>query len=267
VACSSLRALVVTGLAFVVAVLVAAVVMDDEPSSEPPPRAPSPQQAPLGGSVLFRGDFNTGDLSQWGVVHSQTPDRVTVGTSRPPPHEGAYHARFEVRPGDGREGEGNRAEVTAPQPAGWFAEGQERWIRQSVYVPSQTLEKSWKLITQYSANGVGSPALAMFLVGGSRPRFELRHGDSSTTDWVGPKLQFDRWYDIAVHVRYSSSPTTGFIEVYLEGAKQTLTNSQTRRHRTTMEHGKAYLKVGIYRNASHSTTNVVYHDNVVVSGP
>lgn len=264
---SSLRALVVTGLAFGVAMVVTAVVMNDQPLSEPPPRAPSPHQSRLGGSVLFSGDFNTGDLSQWGVVHSQTADRVTVGTSNPSPFEGVYRARFEVRPGDGVEGEGNRAEVTAPQPAGWFAEGQERWVRQSVYVPSQTLESDWKLITQYSANGVGSPALAMFLVGGSSPHFELRHGDSSTTDWVGPKLKFDRWYDIAVHVRYSSSPATGFIEVYLEGAKQTLTNGQTRRHRTTMEHGKAYLKVGIYRNASHSSNNVVYHDNVVVSGP
>jgi hypothetical protein len=264
-ASSWLRVPVAAALA-VAGVVLAAVVVDDEPSPEPgPARTAGP--FPSGSRLLFGGDFDTGDLSQWGVVHSEAADRVTVGMSGPSPREGGYRGRFEVRPGDVGSDSGNRAEVTAPRPGGWFAEGQERWIRQAVYVPSQTLERRWRQVTQYSANGVGSPAVALFLVGGTRPRFEVRHGDSSTTDWVGPTLRFDRWYDIAVHMRYSSNRSSGFIEIYLDGVRQKLTNRRTRRYRTTREHGKAYLKVGLYRDAAHSTTNVVYHDNVRVHGP
>jgi Polysaccharide lyase len=252
------RAAIVVAVALAIALtsVLAALALIDEPSEE------------SSGGVLFRGDFETGDLSQWGPVQAEASDRVTVGADGPEPLEGRFHGRFEVRPGDtGGEAGGNRAEVTPPKEVPRFEEGDERWIRDSVYVPRQTLDTPWRQVVQYSANGEGSPAVALFLDtdGESRPRLELRHGDSSTKDWVGPTLAFDRWYEISVHLNYSSDPSAGFVEVYLDGKKQTLTNGQTRRYRATMEHGEAYLKVGIYRDPSHDSTDVVFHDDVVIS--
>ena len=64
------------------------------------------------------------------------------GHSGPAPFQGSHRARFEVRPGDESAG-GNRAEVTGPN----FSEGDERWIRQAIYVPSGTAtESGWRLV-------------------------------------------------------------------------------------------------------------------------
>ena len=225
------------------------------------PRSPAPPQ-PFGGAVLFRGDFDTGDTEQFRNVQS-APGRVTVGTSDPAPFEGSHRARFEVRPGDESAG-GNRAEVTGPS----FEESSERWIRQAIYVPTGTAtERGWRLVMQFHAFGGGSPPLAVFLESGASPRFEVGHGDSSTFDWHGPGIQRNRWYDIALHVRFSPNPSEGFVEVYFNGRRQRLTNGQTRRYRATSEEGGAYYKTGIYRSDSIDQTDVVYHDNVVISAP
>ncbi len=230
------------------------------PAPSPPPAAP--RSGPLGGAVLFRGDFDTGDASQFRNVQS-APGRVTVGTGNPAPFEGSHRGRFEVHPGDEAAG-GNRAEVTGPS----FDEGSERWIRQAIYVPTGTAtESGWRLVMQFHSYGGGSPPLALFLDAGARPSFELGHGDSSTFDWNGPAIQRNRWYDVALHVRFSSNPSVGFVEVYLDGRRQTLTNGRTRRYRATSEAGGAYYKTGIYRSDSIAQTDVVYHDNVLISAP
>ena len=226
------------------------------------PRRPAPPSRPFGGAVLFRGDFDTGDAEQFRNVQAEQ-GRVTVGTGNPAPFQGSHRARFEVRPGDESAG-GNRAEVTGPS----FPEGSERWIRQAIYVPSGTAtERGWRLVMQFHAFGGGSPPLAVFLDSGPNPRFEVGHGDSSTFDWHGPAIQRNRWYDIALHVRFSPNASEGFVEVYFEGRQQRLTNGQMRRHRATSEDGGAYYKTGIYRDDDIDQTDVVYHDNVLISAP
>jgi hypothetical protein len=224
------------------------------------PRPPAPN--PFGGRVLFRGDFDSGDAGQFRNVQSES-GRVTVGTGNPAPFEGSHRARFEVRRGDEAAG-GNRAEVTGPS----FEEGSERWIRQAIYVPGGTAtESGWRLVMQFHAFGGGSPPLAVFLESGRDLSFEVGHGDSSTFDWRGPRIQRNRWYDIALHVRFSPNPSVGFVEVYFNGRRQRLSNGRTRRYRATSEDGGAYYKTGIYRDDDINQTDVVYHDNVVISAP
>jgi Polysaccharide lyase len=225
------------------------------------PRPPAPSN-PFGGRVLFRGDFDTGNAEQFRNVQSER-GRVTFGAANPSPFEGSHRARFEVRPGD-EAASGNRAEVTGPS----FEEGSERWIRQAIYVPSGTAtERGWRLVMQFHAFGGGSPPLAVFLESGRDLRFEVGHGDSSTFDWRGPRIQRNRWYAIALHVRFSPNPSQGFVEVYFNGRRQRLTNGRTRRYRATSEDGGAYYKTGIYRDDDIDQTDVVFHDNVVISAP
>jgi hypothetical protein len=227
-----------------------------------PARSAARRLRPLGGRVLFRGDFDSGDAEQFRNVQSE-PGRVTFGRRNPAPFEGSHRARFEVRPGDESAG-GNRAEVTGPS----FDEGSERWIRQAIYVPRGTArERGWRLVMQFHAFGGGSPPLAVFLESGANPRFEVGHGDSSTFDWRGPRIRRNRWYNIALHVRFSPNSSEGFVEVYFNGRKQRLTNGKRRRYRATSEEGGAYYKTGIYRDDDIDQTDVVYHDNVVISAP
>jgi Polysaccharide lyase len=249
-------------------------------SNPPPPPAPvndetnaPPPPSPLsggtcGGIPVVRGTFNDSIDPPFIRTHAEAPDRITRVTS--PVAEGSHAGRFEVRPGDVA-AEGNRAEVvvtfynSASNPG--FAEGAEGWVCSWVYIPDGTATTSgWRIIHQQTGNGLGSPPVATFL--DTNPlSFRIGHGDSSTTDWRSAPIARNRWYHLATHLRASSNPSVGFVEVYLNGQIQTLMNGQTRRYRVTRENNRAHTFVGLYRSDSVGQTDVLYHDNIVVAGP
>src|SRR5690606_34275547 len=73
-----------------------------EPSDPPePPDPPDPPEPPPG-DIIFNGDFETGDLSQWRTIQRCTNDRILVYSAEtapagaPPPRQGRYAARFRV---------------------------------------------------------------------------------------------------------------------------------------------------------------------------
>jgi len=65
-------------------------------------------------------------------------------------------------------------------------------------------------------------------------------------------------------VNLSQNPSTGFVEVWLDGAQQILANGQTRMYGETIQAAQAYLKAGIYRSKSSTGTSIVEHDAIVV---
>jgi Polysaccharide lyase len=73
-------------------------------------------------------------------------------------------------------------------------------------------------------------------------------------------LRLDHWYDFVVHVRWSSKPSLGFVEVWIDGAR-VLPRIATP---TLYEGQGAYLKQGFYRAPSPLTTTV-YHAGTRVS--
>jgi Polysaccharide lyase len=241
--------------------------LTDNDGTTPPPPAPL-SSGTCGGTPVVRGTFNDSIAPPFIRTHAAAPDRITAVTS--PVAEGSHAGRFEVRPGDVA-AEGNRAEVvvtfhnSASNPG--FAEGAEGWVCSWVYIPDGTATTSgWRIIQQQTGNGVGSPPVATFL--DTNPlRFRIGHGNSSTTDWTSAPIERNRWYRVATHLRASSNPSVGFVEVYLNGQIQTLTGGQTRRYRVTREHNRAHTFVGLYRSSSVPQTDVVYHDDIVIGRP
>ena len=98
---------------------------------------------------LFRGDYETGNFSQWSAIQA-LPGDVTIASS--PVRQGSYSARFQVNPGDnplnccaGSE----RSEVYASTGE---AAGTESWWAWSTYFPSDFTyvpNTSWNIFTQW----------------------------------------------------------------------------------------------------------------------
>jgi hypothetical protein len=207
--------------------------------------------------VLFKGDFENG-FSGWYV--QSLPGRATLVSSNV--FQGAQAARFEVRQGDVEPDTGSqRSEVSG----GTFYEGQDLYINDAFRVPSgvNTYSTAWQLIQQlHEYNWSGSPGMAVFL--NNSHYLRLGPGNSSFTFWRGPQLALDRWYDLTYRVKLSQDSSVGFVEVWLNGVPQTLTNGQTRMYGRTIQAVKAYLKAGIYRASSSTGTSVVEHDDILV---
>jgi hypothetical protein len=229
-----------------------------EPSPEPEPE-PAPQPAPApapSGTVFFSGDFDAG-FKSWYV--QSLSSRATLFSSGA--FEGGQAARFEVRQGDVEPDTGSqRSEVSGPI----FKEGQDLYIRDAIRVPAtNTYSAPWQIIQQlHEEDWSGSPGMAVFL--DNSRALKLGAGDGSPTFWQSVPLQSNRWYDLVYRVKLSRDAKAGFVEVWLDGAPQSLANGQTRIYGQTIQAAEAYIKAGIYRSKSSSGTSVVEHDAIVV---
>ena len=131
---------------------------------------------------------------------------------------------------------------------------------------------AFQVISQWHSRADGRPPVAMFVENDNLLLMVHPHraaGDqiSFVRAWQGP-VKRGTWRDIKMHVKWSGSDSVGFIELWIDGARQTLTgNTQTLRIRTLIPGISNYFKQGYYRAASVGGTGVVYHDNFRMSAP
>lgn len=219
------------------------------------------------GELVWSGDYQTGDFKQWYRLQA-VPGDATIVTS--PSHGTRYTARFVVGPGDDPiSSKGERAEVRASQKQTGAYAGRERWYAWSTLFPANgglpASSSSWNIFTQWhQTRSDGCPPNIAFQADTSHapPAIKLRvlggilSGCTPSNKVLRRPvaLRVDHWYDFRVHVKWSSNPSAGFIEGWIDGVKA------IRRLRTaTLYKGEgAYLKQGFYR-AGSSLTSTVFH--------
>jgi hypothetical protein len=159
-----------------------------------------------------------------------------------------------VRQGDDPiDSSGNRNEMIrlTYEPAG--SEYYYRWS--TMFAPDFPAPATWQLFTQWHHSGPnGSPPV----------EFVVNNGNillycSSREVWRTPLVR-GVWNDFVFHAKWSSSSSTGFVELYHNG-KLVL----PKRYCATQFSGQTnYLKVGLYRNDTIGPTGIVYHDNWIM---
>ena len=222
----------------------------------PPPAAPAPAVRPRG-DLVFNGDFETGDLTQWDEDRTQSvgSDRLRVVTD--PVRQGRYALRVEVREGDDPIGSGNpRAELLRKSQRD--PEGSVRYYAWSTLVSSEyPVEESWQVFLQFKQEASGSPPV-QFGAGGGDIGFSVDGGE--VEGWHGP-LVTDRWYDFVLGAKWSPDPSVGWLELWVNGRLVA-----PRRNFPTMyrdDEGRTlpnYVKLGYYRSEDIERPGVIYHD-------
>ncbi len=209
--------------------------------------------SPALGKVVWRGDFETGDLSQWTKAQSVAPDRLQV--VRSPVAEGRYALKATVKQGDDPiNASGNRNELVH---LSYEPEGSEYFYRWStMFAPSYPSAKTWQLFVQWHHSGSsGSPPVELVVHG---EQMQLKVDGARRVLWTAP-LERGRWHDFVMHVKWSSNPRVGFIELWHDGRLE-LPRTYVA---TQFEGQRNYLKMGLYRNASIAADGVVFHDGMV----
>jgi hypothetical protein len=208
-------------------------------------------QVATGSSVVWRGDFETGDRSQWTRAQMVSADRLEGVTS--PRREGRYALKATVRQGDDPiKASGNRNELVYMSREPVNSEFYYRWS--TMWAPDYPIEKTWQLFTQWHHEGdTGSPPVEFFVYG---EEIRLRIGGvNGPTVWT-TRLVRGEWQDFIFRVKWSPDPNVGFVELYHNGRLVL-----PRRNIATQYRGQLnYLKIGLYRNSTISRTGVVYHD-------
>jgi uncharacterized protein (TIGR03382 family) len=202
-------------------------------------------------SVVWKGDFETGNLSQWTRAQSVASDRLQVVSDVV--REGSYALKTTVHQGDDPiNASGNRNEVVYMTDE---APGTEYFYKWSTLFPEDYPSMdTWQLFAQWHQGGCcGSPPLEFYVVG--EAMFMRVGGINGQVLWQSPLVR-GHWNDFVLHVKWSSDPSVGFVEMYKDGelvVPKTMAATQFSGDRN-------YLKLGLYRNDTISQVGVVYHD-------
>ena len=222
------------------------------PGQPLPSGQPLPQADP---ELLFAGDFDTCDLSQW--PHRQDGGRQDIAAVSSPlatPGSGCS-GRFNTGRGDQIGDTSPRNELYRPRDAVCCNEGDERWIRWQV-----RLDRDWRYgspdafstILQFKSDDA-SPGQMSFILFGDR--LALRRGDER---W-STRLTRGRWHDFLLHVVFSARARRGRARLWHDGRRQSVNGG--RRFATLANRRGAYLKLGLYRSASLPRASL-HHDGL-----
>lgn len=232
----------------------------------------APTKAPANGegTIHWIVNYETGDLSQWSEVHTGgTWGNSSVEVVTSPVRNSKYAAKFTVNAGGG--GVSQRAEVSATQQQTGGYPGQEWYYSWSVLVPSvpnaTTGWAEWTLITQWmDLLYQCSPPLQVDIEPGPPLHYTLnstlldnKNGCAPlgpSREWDLGQLQYNKWDDFTIRIKWSDDPSVGFVEMWRNGVKVvSLTHV-----RTLDTSGGVYMEQDLYR-PSLSGTNVIYFED------
>lgn len=207
--------------------------------------------APAFAAVQWRGDFETGDLSQWTSKQIVSADRIQIVND--PVRQGQHAVRVLVHKGDDPiNASGNRNELVYDPPE---KEGSESWFRwQTMFAPDFPSANTWQLFAQWHQpeDCCGSPPVQFYAEG---EEIKLTLSTAETLVWKAPLVR-GVWHDFIVHVKFSDDPKVGFLELWYDG-EHVLPKTYAATRANT------YLKLGLYRDEVIAQDGVVYQDGMM----
>jgi hypothetical protein len=238
------------------------------PARRPGP-ARSPKRAPIspiGGLTPFRGDWETGDASQWyGLKCADVSRQFRIVTS--PVRQGRYAARFEVAPGDKPSSTGERCEAYRHYD-GDEASGQDSYYAWSTLFPTDWSEPSkYGMMLQFHSVWPVPPPLEVSMRGDSAYVIARGHDayDYESHRWdILPTLGKGKWNDFIMYVSWRVDGGAVKIWHRVEGESAFRVVLDKTNVPTVMTvngvPGKNYVRYGLYRGSGGTNTNVLYQD-------
>lgn len=207
-----------------------------------------------GATVLWRGDLETGDRSQFSHEDMVSADRLQV--MRDPVAQGEYALKVTVVQGDNPNGaSGNRNEMVKMTND---PEGSEYYYSWSTFFPNDYPSvNTWQVFAQWHhPTCCGSPPIAFYTYG-DQIRLDMgATGDyRGFTPWWTPLIR-GRWSKFTAHIHWSADASLGWMEVFYNGK---LAMPRTYGFTGAL----TYLKMGLYRDASVWQTESIYQDGMV----
>ena len=183
--------------------------------------------------------------------------RTRRRSSRAAPDGGKHSARYEVRDGDVPNFGGNeRSENQGPTVVhGGDEIYWEFWVRfGDTTFPNPT---SWFVAEQFhAASSTASPPIAINVQ--TNGVVNLGNNNDAVTHAIGT-TDPGVWHKYVVHAKLTGSASTGWVEVWRDGSKVL---NQTGMALLIPGDLTGYIKEGLYRDATHTSTQVVWHDGM-----
>jgi hypothetical protein len=151
-----------------------------------------------------------------------------------------------------------------------FREGLERYIGWSTYVPANHANPtSWHNMAQFGySDGTMPPTLFALEYNGY---FSLVYDATRQRirKWRSTVPLKGAWHDFVARILFHRNPTIGFVELWVDGVAQTMTNGQKRIYYSTLNpqasaSALSHLHISNYRARYQMQWSTIYYDAVKV---
>jgi Polysaccharide lyase len=246
--------------------------------------AQSPRRGSFHRRGSFNGDYQSGTFDQW--PGKNLPDGAAEIGERiapvPPPPGYPKVARFTLGLGGPRD---RRTEVLRHPTSDDGVPGVETWWRWYILFPDRfrAAPNGDLIVSDWHNTVSGCAPLAIFdALSGPRLVLRIRSGPTRIQRWgnvtappvdrgfegrtysgghqacetqvdrtyaIIPRIKRNHWYQIVVHVKWTSIPRAGYFDVWVDGCRRTPGLGSPRRRIATLMNrawGQAYFKQGIY---------------------
>jgi hypothetical protein len=208
-------------------------------------------------AVLWKGDFETGNLTQWTTtLNPRTGTRDNITVVRSPVFEGVNAAQLVIHPDDLWPNAHNRVELH--QDGMRTAEGQTTFFSWYFHLPANA--KQHNDIAYWETQGPEYQQSMAFYVDPSAGGTQI--GFRTTTDgmqrWTAP-IGIGQWHQLAMQILWSTNAATGRISVWLDG-RPVISNLAAR---TKPNAAALFIQVGYHRNATQPDVETIFIDNAI----
>jgi polysaccharide lyase-like protein len=225
--------------------------------------------------VIWHAGAERGLMREWAnysCARARRISRVAPGAS------GRYAYRVRLNDGDNSYGERCEMAMGAPTRRGFplFRKNTKSWIAYQVLIPPRWPGTGWQYneITQFkSVNDLCGPPLSLHVEQGRMLLFKSANNRSSCTGWPiwSARMRFGRWIKLLYHVRWSSNPRRGWVELFgslngervhrLMKRRRTFTMKKDGRGRTR----PVSARLGIYRDRRIRGDATAYFDGFTIA--
>jgi hypothetical protein len=228
------------------------------------------------GSVAWRGDYETGDFSQWwlrqwscagGDNSVSSVGNTCASIVSSPVAQGKYATEFQDFPHGTSTAPNDRSETLATQAESGGYPGQEWYYGWYTDFPGPSQQfwpngDDWNDFVQFFSTDGNAWMYFGIAANNGTPKI-YSDGPYGHIILANP-LAYDHWYHFVVHAVWSTDPSVGVFEVWLDGQKLISFQGATLKAATVPENSSytvpgVVIAQGFYRGSS-SFTNTVIQD-------
>ena len=213
--------------------------------------------------IIFKADFETGDLSQWNATGTRgqnaTPRNIQVVTDIV--QEGKYAAKVTIHEDDVFNAQQLRAQIGGPRVT--VEEGSDTYMSFYLYMAEAPKDRDnffyWEgnpppkydnVMTWWVEPGEG---------GGARIKYGTGNLGRNGTEWDG-NFSIGKWHQLAMHIHWSEDPAKGNTQLWFDGVL-----ALDKKLKTKGPESVYFCQPGIHRSPHRPSSDTIYFDNFILA--
>jgi hypothetical protein len=213
--------------------------------------------------VIFKADFETGDLSEWDQTgtRSQNATARNVQVVSDIVQHGKYAAKFTIHEDDVFNARQLRVQVGGPKVT--VEEGSETYMSFYIYMAEPPKDRDnffyWEGTPPPKYDNVMTWWVEPKEGGGTLIKYGTGNLGRDGTHWAAD-FTVGRWHQLAMHIHWSENPDKGNVRLWFDGA-QVL----DKKLKTKGAESIYFCQPGIHRSPHAASIDSIYFDDFILA--